>query len=119
MTHPRHELDELLGHPVRFSIVALLASASHVEFSFVRDQVEVSDSVLSKQISALENAGYVKVHKGFIGKRGRTWFSISNLGRRTFQRHLAALQEIAGGDGIGRVPARGKDAAGRRIGAPA
>ena len=100
MRHPRHELDDLMGHPVRFSIVAMLASASRVEFSFVRDQIEVSDSVLSKQISALEQVGYVKVDKGFIGKRGRTWLSITKPGRRTFERHLAALRDIAGGDGV-------------------
>jgi len=50
-------LDELLAHPVRFSIVALLAAASKVEFSFVRDHVEVTDSMLSKQVSTLEEAG--------------------------------------------------------------
>ncbi len=97
MTHPRHELDDLLGHPVRFSIVAMLAAASRVEFSFVRDQLEVSDSMLSKQVSALEQAGYVKVEKGFIGKRARTWLSITRAGRSTFERHLAALRTIAGG----------------------
>lgn len=97
MTHPRHELDDLLGHPVRFSIVAMLVAASKVEFSFVRDQLEVSDSMLSKQVSALEQAGYVKVDKGFIGKRARTWLSITRVGRSTFERHLAALRRIAGG----------------------
>src|SRR5579864_7299214 len=59
MSHRRHELDELLSHPVRFSMVALLAAADRAEFGFVRDQVEVSDSVMSKQMSALEDAGYV------------------------------------------------------------
>lgn len=106
MSHPRHELDDLLAHPVRFSIVALLAAANKVEFSFVRDQVEVSDSMLSKQVSALEQARYIKVDKGFVGKRGRTWLSITKEGRRTFERHLAALREIAGieavGSGVGR-----------------
>lgn len=97
MTHPRHELDDLLGHPVRFSILAMLAAASKVEFSFVRDQLEVSDSMLSKQVSTLELAGYVKVEKGFIGKRARTWLSITRNGRSTFERHLAALRTIAGG----------------------
>jgi DNA-binding MarR family transcriptional regulator len=97
VTHPRHELDDLLGHPVRFSIVAMLVAASKVEFSFVRDQLEVSDSMLSKQVSALEQAGYVKVDKGFIGKRARTWLSITRVGRSTFERHLAALRSIAGG----------------------
>jgi len=95
--HPRHELDDLFGHPVRFSIVAMLAAASKIEFSFVRDQLEISDSMLSKQVSALEQAGYVRVDKGFIGKRARTWLSITRAGRSTFERHLAALRRIAGG----------------------
>jgi len=95
LRHPRHALNNLLGHPVRFSVAALLAAASQLEFSFVRDHVEVSDSVLSKQVSALEQAGYVKVSKGFVGKRPRTWLSLTKDGRRTFERHLGALREIA------------------------
>jgi DNA-binding MarR family transcriptional regulator len=98
LKHRRHELDGLLGHPVRFSVVAMLATASQAEFGVVRDQVEVSDSMLSKQITALEEAGYVKVRKGFVGRRARTWLSLTAEGRRTFERHLAALQSIAGGD---------------------
>jgi DNA-binding MarR family transcriptional regulator len=101
LNHPRHALDNLLGHPVRFSIAALLAAASKVEFSFVRDHVEVTDSMLSKQVSTLEQAGYVKVDKGFVGKRGRTWLSLTREGRRAFERHLAALRKIAQTDGIG------------------
>ena len=99
--HPRHELAGLLGHPVRFSIVALLAAASRAEFKFVRDQVEVSDSALSKHVSALEQAGYLKVRKGFVGKRARTWLSLTGEGRRTFERHLAALRSIADGQRTG------------------
>jgi DNA-binding MarR family transcriptional regulator len=98
MTHPRHLLDDLLGHPVRFSIVALLAAADRAEFGFVRDQVEVNDSVLSKQVSALQEAGYVKVHKGYVDNRARTWLSLTGSGRRIFERHLSALREIAEGD---------------------
>jgi DNA-binding HxlR family transcriptional regulator len=98
LNHPRHELSDLLTHSVRFSIVALLASASRVEFSFVRDQVEVSDSVLSKQVSALEQVGIVRVDKGFVGKRPRTWLSLTAAGRRTFDRHLRALRRIVEGE---------------------
>jgi DNA-binding MarR family transcriptional regulator len=97
VSHPRHELDGLLGHPVRYSIVALLAAARRAEFGFVRDEIELSDSVLSKQVSALEEAGYVKVDKGFIGKRARTWLSLTREGRARFDRHLAALRRIASG----------------------
>ncbi len=91
---------------MRFSIAALLAAASKVEFSFVRDHVEVTDSILSKQVSAMEQVGYVKVEKGHVGKRPRTWLSLTKEGRRTFERHMAALREIAQADGVG--------AAGRR-----
>lgn len=82
---------------MRFSIVATLAGAEQAEFSFVRDTVEVSDSVLSKQVATLESAGIVKVKKGYVGKRPRTWLSLTAFGRRAFQDHLAALRDIAGG----------------------
>jgi len=94
--HPRFELNDLFGHPVRFSIIALLAAAEKAEFGFVRDEVEITDSMLSKQVSTLEQAGYVKVRKGFIGKRSRTWLSLTAEGRRRFDRHLVALRSIAG-----------------------
>ncbi len=104
MTHPRHQLDDLLTHPVRFSIVAMLATADRADFGFVRDQIEISDSMLSKQMSALEEAGYVKVRKAFVGKRGRTWLSLTSQGRQTFDRHLAALHTIAYGDAVAPRP---------------
>ncbi len=94
--HPRHRLNETIHAPVRFSIVATLAGADQAEFSFVRDAVEVSDSVLSKQVATLESAGIVKVKKGYVGKRPRTWLSLTTFGRQAFQDHLAALREIAG-----------------------
>ncbi|HEV2414550.1 MAG TPA: transcriptional regulator [Candidatus Dormibacteraeota bacterium] len=100
MSHPRHELDDLLGHPVRFSIIALLAAADKAEFSFVRDAVEVSDSVLSKQITTLEQAGFIRVTKGFVLKRPRTWLSLTRDGQRRFDRHLEALRDIAAGNGV-------------------
>jgi DNA-binding MarR family transcriptional regulator len=98
VSHPRYELDDLLGHPIRFSILAMLAAAQKAEFRFVRDELEVSDSTLSKQVSLLEEAGYVKVDKGFIGKRARTWLSVTAKGRTAFERHLNALRSIANFD---------------------
>lgn len=94
-SHPRHRLDELIHSPVRFSIMATLAAAEQAEFGFVRDLVEVTASVLSKQVSLLEEAGYVAVRKGYVGKRPRTWLALTPAGRAAFQEHLAVLQEIA------------------------
>lgn len=95
--HARHQLDEVIHSPVRLSIVAALNTVEEADFATVRDEIEVSDSVLSKQISVLENAGYVKVKKGYVGKRPRTWLQLSRAGREAFDKHLAALRAIAGG----------------------
>ena len=93
--HPRHQLDEVIQSPVRFSIMAALSSVGEAEFALVRDTVEVSDSTLSKQVSALEDVGYVKVRKGYVGKRPRTWLSLTGEGRQRFAQHLATLRAIA------------------------
>ena len=95
--HARHRLDEVIHAPVRFSIVAALAGVDYAEFATIRDAVEVTDSTLSKQASVLEKAGYVKVSKGYVGKRPRTWLSLTGDGRRAYESHLAALRAIAGG----------------------
>jgi DNA-binding MarR family transcriptional regulator len=92
--HPRHRLDPVIHSPVRLSIVACLAAAERAEFGFVRDTVEVSDSVLSKQVSNLDEVGYVKVKKGYVGKFPRTWLSLTPAGRRAFDAHLGALAAI-------------------------
>ncbi|MFC6929382.1 winged helix-turn-helix domain-containing protein [Actinomadura yumaensis] len=94
VNHPRHALDEVIHAPVRFSIMATLAAAEKAEFGFVRDTVEVSDSVLSKQVATLEKAGYLKVTKGYVGKRPRTWLSITAEGREAFTAHCDALRTI-------------------------
>ena len=94
MTHPRTRLDDVIYQPVRFSIVAAVAAADELEFATVRDVVEVSDSLLSQHATRLEQAGYVRVRKGYVGKRPRTWFALTDEGRAAFDQHLAALQAI-------------------------
>lgn len=95
MTHLRHQLDPVIHSPVRFAIVATLSPAERVEFRFVRDTVEVSDSLLSQHVTTLEQAGYVRVTKRQAGRRSRTWLSLTARGREAFQRHVAVLNQIA------------------------
>jgi len=93
-THPRLLLDEYLSLPVRLSIAAALARVEDAEFGTVRDAIEVSDPVLSKQVTILEAVGYVDVRKGYVGKRPRTWLSLTVTGRAALQRHLQALHAL-------------------------
>ena len=95
-THPRGRLGELIHQPVRFSLLAGLAQADELEFRFLRDTLEVSDSVLSRQASTLEQAGYVAIRKGHVGKWPRTWLKLTPQGRTEFENHMSTLREIAG-----------------------
>jgi len=92
--HPRHRLDSVIHSPVRLSIMACLSAADRAEFGFVRDEVEISDSVMSKHVSILEDAGYIRVKKGYVGKFPRTWLSITAAGERALNAHLGALSDI-------------------------
>ena len=89
------KLDPLI-HPItRLSICGLLAAgADWVEFAALRDAAGISDSVLSKQSRVLEDAGYVEVRKGAVGRRPRTWFRLTAEGRQAVQGHLAWLNEL-------------------------
>jgi DNA-binding MarR family transcriptional regulator len=86
--------DELIHAPTRLEIVSLLAAAQWADFKYIRDELGLSDSALSKQLSTLEAAGYVEIRKSFVGKRPRTSASLSKAGRQAFQQHVAALQRI-------------------------
>ena len=96
LSHPRRDLDDLLTHAIRFSIVAGLAAVERAEFYAVRESVEISVPMLSKQVALLEGAGYVEVEKGRVGRRARTWLSLSAEGRAAYSRHVEALRAIAG-----------------------
>jgi DNA-binding MarR family transcriptional regulator len=85
-----------LIHPItRLSICGLLAAgADWVEFAALRDAAGISDSVLSKQSRVLEDAGYIEVRKGAVGRRPRTWFRLTAAGRQALEGHLAWLAQL-------------------------
>ena len=92
MTVPR--FDEIIHPSTRLSIVALLASADWIDFAFVRDRLDLSDSALSKQFSTLERAGYVAVERPTTGRRRRVQVRLTGEGRRAFEGHVAALRAV-------------------------
>jgi DNA-binding MarR family transcriptional regulator len=88
--------DELIHPSTRLSVVALLAGADWAEFAFLRDQVDLSDSALSKQLSTLEEAGYVDIERTLRDHRRRVRARLTPAGRDAFHGHIAALREIVG-----------------------
>lgn len=92
---PHADFDPVLLDPTRLAVVSLLAGVEWAEFGWVRESAGVSASALSKQIATLEARGYVAVEKGYVGKRPRTWVSLSPSGRTALEEHAAALQRVA------------------------
>lgn len=82
---------------MRFSLMAALGRKTEIDFRTLRELLEADDSVLSKSIAHLEKVGYVKVHKGYLGNRPRTWIEATEKGHTAYLQHLAALRAIAGG----------------------
>ena len=93
MTAPR--FDAVVHAPLRLQVCAMLAAVDSAEFAVVRDELGVSDSVLSKHVKVLEDAGYAKVRKAVVASRQRTWLSLTKAGRMALAGHVAELQRMA------------------------
>lgn len=87
--------DDVIHQPTRFRIYAALAASVEMEFSLLREVVDVSDSLLSKQIKVLADADYARIRKRRqpVG-RPRTWVSLTDAGRSAYDAHVAALRAI-------------------------
>ncbi|URW75434.1 transcriptional regulator [Sphingomonas donggukensis] len=94
MTAATDGLEPLLHPPLRLQIAAILAQVSDMEFATLRDLTKVSDSVLSKHLSALIDGGLVEVRKAARDGRQRTWAALTRPGRKVYDRHLAALHAL-------------------------
>ncbi len=87
----------LIHHPVRLRIMAALTAleaGAQVEFTYLRDLLELTDGNLGAHLRKLEQAGYVAVEKTFVGRKPRTYLAATEAGRRAFSEHVRALQQI-------------------------
>ena len=88
-------LNMVLHPPTRLQIAGVLTKVSEAEFAKLREITGVADSVLSKHLSALADAGFVSLRKATLGGRQRTWAMLTRAGRKAFIAHVAALQALA------------------------
>lgn len=110
------------GWPRRYSIAFAVtaglfgAGIALLDFAANRDRwlwvpYAGTDPVLSKQVEVLENAGYVAAKKGYVGKRPRTWLSLTDDGRGALARHLTDLHASSRTSKPILLPSRGRDVA--------
>jgi DNA-binding MarR family transcriptional regulator len=88
--------DGVIHAPGRLQICALLSAVDQMDFAAIRDAIGVSDSVLSKHLKLLDEAGYIVLRKAPCDGRQRTWLSLTAAGKRAFAAHVAELQRLAG-----------------------
>jgi len=95
--------DELIHAPVRLRICGLLRPVDTMDFAVLRDTLGVSDATLSKHLKALTDAGYTSTTKSASASRSDarrlTWVGLTPVGRKAFEAHVRALQDIAGTSG--------------------
>jgi DNA-binding MarR family transcriptional regulator len=90
------KFDSVIHAPNRLRICASLAPLHEAEFQVLRDELGVSDSVLSKHLKQLEEVGYVTFRKGVVSGRQRMWASLTTPGRKAFAGHVQELKCLAG-----------------------
>ena len=92
---PAPAFDPVIHAPGRLQICAILSSVDNAEFAMLRDAIKVSDSVMSKHLKQLEEAGHVTLTKAAENGRQRTWIALTPAGRKAFAAHVAELQRLA------------------------
>ena len=91
------DIDNIIHQPVRLRIVACLvalASKEQVDFTYLRDALQVTDGNLGAHLQKLEEAGYIDVEKTYVARKPRTFVCASDKGRAAFAEHVSALKEI-------------------------
>lgn len=91
------DLDENIFAPARLKLLTTLTAVSEAEFRTISHALQVSDSVLSKHLAALEEVRYVKRRKGVHRGRRTTWISVTPHGRDALVAHVAALRALISG----------------------
>lgn len=86
--------DPVIHAPNRLQICALLTPLDEAEFLVLREELGVSESVISKHIGRLQQAGYIRIRSGAINGRAHKWASLTTKGRKAFTAHVKALQNL-------------------------
>lgn len=88
------EIDKLIHEPSRLAIMAQLYVVQSADFLFLLPQTGLTTGNLSRHMSKLEEAGYVKVEKEFVGKKPHTILQLTKEGREVFRTYLENMKTI-------------------------
>lgn len=87
-------LDKAFEHRIRLAIMSALMVNDWIDFSTLKETIGVTDGNLASHIKFLEKTKYIRYEKTFVNKKPKTNYSATDLGRKAFQKHLKALEDI-------------------------
>lgn len=94
MKNPIQHLNKIFDSRIRLGIMSALAVNDKVNFNELKELIDVTDGNLASHLKTLEDNAYVKVEKGFIGRKTNTTYRITKAGEKAFRNHLDALEKM-------------------------
>lgn len=67
---------------------------TEVSYNELKELLQVTDGNLASHMKGLEENSFVKVQKGFIGRKTSTMYSATKAGEKAFRQHLEALEQM-------------------------
>ena len=87
-------IDDIIHGRLRLGVMAYLSTASPAIFTELRDKVMATDGNLSTHLRKLEEAGYIRVEKGYEGRRPQTTIHLTETGRKAWVAWLENMRAI-------------------------
>ena len=97
MKNPISGLNKIFDNRIRLGVMSVLMMNEDISFNDLKGMLEVTDGNLATHLVTLEDSGFIKVHKGFIGRKTNTTYSITKSGDRAFKEHVKALEGMIKG----------------------
>lgn len=91
---PIEQLNKVFDSRIRLGIMSALMVNEEVNFNELKELIGLTDGNLASHLKTLEENGYMKVQKGFIGRKTNTTYSVTKAGEKAFKQHLEALEQM-------------------------
>lgn len=88
------QLNKVFDSRIRIGIMSALIVNEDINFNDLKALIDATDGNLATHLKTLEEHKYIKVEKGFIGRKTNTVYSITKAGEKAFRSHLDALEKI-------------------------
>ena len=88
------DLNKAFENKVRLGIMSALVVNDSLDFTTLKNLLEVTDGNLASHLKSLEKSKYIQVKKEFIDRKPNTQYSITSAGKIAFVKHIRAIEQL-------------------------